>query len=206
MYVIPWYPGVAERMAAVVPEARLVICVRDPIERAISHFLFRRAGGWDRRDLDTALASPAGLYVALGRYWSLLEPFLVHFPPERLLVVDQARLLRHRRETVRSVYRFAGVDDSFWSPKTDREVNRSGEMGARWRLMSRLRRARVMQPARRLPSEVKWAVERLTGAGSEAAPPPQLDPAVAAELSATLADDVARLRELTGQRFAGWSV
>jgi hypothetical protein len=203
-YVAPWFPGVAERMAAVVPEARLLFCVRDPIERAVSHYLMKRAGG-ERRDLDTALASPSSMYVALGRYWSLLQPFLARFPPERLMVVDQDELRRKRRETVRAVYRFAGLDDSFWSPKIEREPNRSGLMGRRRALMFKLRRTRLMQPAYRFPAEVRMAVERLAGAGKEM-PRPKPAPGVAAELSEIFSEEVARLREFSGQRFAGWSV
>jgi hypothetical protein len=62
-----------------------------------------------------------------------------------------------------------------------------------------------MQPAFRLPNNVKWAVERLAGAGSSP-PRPQPDPGLRDELSASVADDVACLRELTGKPFAGWSL
>jgi Sulfotransferase family len=203
-YVSPWYPGVPERMAAVVPEARLLFCVRDPIERAISEYLMMRAGQ-EQRPLETALASPTGRYVALGRYWSRLQPFLAHFPPDRLLVVDQDELRRRRRETIRAIYRFAGLDESFSSPQFQREPNRTGRMGRRRGLMFKLRRLRVMRPSYRLPEGVKGTVERLAGATSEA-PRPQLDPALRAELSAIFADEVERVREFTGQRFAGWSV
>ena len=203
-YVAPWYRGVAERLAAVLPEARLVICVRDPVERAISHLHMRTAAG-ERREPADALVDPASGYVALGRYWSLLQPFLARFPPERLLVVDQHELLHRRRETMRSVFSFAGIDDSFWSPLMEREPNRSGRMGLRRRGMFRLRRMRAMQPAFHLPDGAKWRLERLAGAGG-GEQRPRLEPQRRAELAALFADDVARLRTLTGKRFAGWSV
>jgi len=72
-YVAPWYRGVAERLAAVLPEARLLICVRDPVERAISHLHMRTAAG-ERREPADALVDPASGYVALGRYSRCSSP------------------------------------------------------------------------------------------------------------------------------------
>ena len=37
----PLYEGVAERMARVVPDAKLVYLVRDPVERVVSHYTHR---------------------------------------------------------------------------------------------------------------------------------------------------------------------
>jgi hypothetical protein len=54
----PRVAGVPARMAQVVPSARLVYIVRDPIERTISAYRFRRwIIGGERREIDQALAS-----------------------------------------------------------------------------------------------------------------------------------------------------
>ena len=203
-YTAPWFPDVAERMAAVVPRARLVFCVRDPIERAISHYLHFRSDGRERRDADDALAHLDGPYVVRSRYHASLEPFLRHFPREQVLVLPAEHLLRQRREVIQEVYRFVGVDDSFWSPKLDRERNRGERVGGLQWATRRLGSTRPGRLAYRLPDEVKWTLERLAPGRSAARP--VLTSALRERLRAHFRDDVARLRELTGKDFAGWSV
>src|SRR3954454_424581 len=47
----PVWDGVPERAAAVIPKARLVYLVRDPIDRIESHYLQRRLQDGARRDI-----------------------------------------------------------------------------------------------------------------------------------------------------------
>ena len=67
------------------PGARLVYLVRDPIVRALSHYHHHRAEGSERRDLAAALCDPASQYVARVRYhervWLLFKiwPVLLVF-------------------------------------------------------------------------------------------------------------------------------
>jgi hypothetical protein len=42
-YTSPSFPRAAERMARIVPGARLVYLMRDPLERAVSQYLYHRA-------------------------------------------------------------------------------------------------------------------------------------------------------------------
>ena len=55
--------GVAERMRAVLGEARLVYMVRDPIDRMLSHYLHNVGGGYETARWPTALADPEPAYV-----------------------------------------------------------------------------------------------------------------------------------------------
>jgi hypothetical protein len=204
-YTAPWFPEVAERMASVVPDAKLVFIVRDPIERALSHYLHFRADGRERRPADEALAHLDGPYVVRSRYHAALEPYLRHFPRSSVLVISGEDLLRRRRETMREVYAFVGVDDSFWSPKHERERNRTERAGAVQWTARRLASTRLGRLAYRLPEDAKWAVERLAPARRSAARP-VLGDAVSERLRSHLRGDAARLRELTGKAFADWSV
>src|SRR5436190_1843341 len=93
---LPTHRGVPARMANVVPEARLIYVVRDPIERLVSHYHMAIATGRERRPLRAAVADfSESWYVAHGRYWMQLEPYLRRFAPEQVLVVDQDDLARN---------------------------------------------------------------------------------------------------------------
>ncbi len=122
-YTSPSYPEAAERMARVVPDARLVYAVRDPVERAVSQYLHHRADGAERRPIEEALLDSASQYLARSRYYARLEPYLAKFPRGQIFICAQEDLSLERRTTVRELYRFAGVDDSFWSPSHELRWN-----------------------------------------------------------------------------------
>lgn len=205
-YTAPWFPGVADRMAEVVPDARIVYLVRDPVERAISHYMHARALGRESRDADEALAHPGSAYVAHGRYHSRLRPFLERFARERILVVAQEDLLADRRETMRSVYGFLGVDSAFWAPALARERERTGARGPGSRVLHRVREAVPERLKYGLPRELASQAERLL----YRRPGREIErPALSGWLRKTLAarfeDEAARLRALTGRDFPHWS-
>ena len=163
-YTSPDHPEVARRMAAVVPGVRLVYLVRDPIERAVSQYRHHRADGTEPRPVADALLDPGSQYIARGRYFDRLTPFLRTFAREQILVVSQEDLLRDPDRSLNLVYRFLEVKPS----------------------------VPAAPPARR------WNVARV----GDVVLPRQLRDRLGREF----ADDVARLREFTGQRFATWSV
>jgi len=203
----PRYRGVPERIHRIVPGARLVYLVRDPIERIVSHFAHRqivRPGA-----LEDAFAEPGrreGL-VAPSRYWLQLEQYLELFAPERILILDSDELRARRVETLERVFAFLGVDASFRSPaftathnraSQHSRPNRAGRLvgGALRRALSpeRAQVLRARAPAA-LKAPFRTAVER-----------PILSPKLRAQLADELRDDVERLRAHTGQAFAAWSL
>ncbi len=114
-YTSPSFPEVPERMARIVPEVRLVYIARDPIERAVSQYLHHRADGTERRPVEEALLDPQSQYLERSRYHARLEPYLERFPRGQIFICSQEDLLMRRRATLRGLYRFAGVEESFWS-------------------------------------------------------------------------------------------
>jgi hypothetical protein len=150
-YTSPSFPEAAERMLCVVPGARLVYAVRDPIERAVSQYLHHRVDGTERRSIGEALLDPGSQYLDRSRYHERLEPYLARFPTERIFICAQEDLATRPRETLRELYRFAGVDDSFRPPADDRRPYTS--RGAQATLGERLRR--------RLAAELSEDADRL---------------------------------------------
>jgi hypothetical protein len=109
-YTSPDHPGVAARMAAVVPDVRLVYLVRDPVERALSQYRHHVRDGSEHRQVDEALTDPASQYVTRSRYHERLLPFLEEFSRERILIVAQEHLREEPQRTLRRVCRFVGAD------------------------------------------------------------------------------------------------
>jgi len=127
-YTSPSYPQVAGRMAELIPGARLVYAVRDPIDRAISQYWHHWREGAETRTPEQALLDPDSQYVARGRYAERLAPFLATGAFEgRILVVAQEQFRDERRRTLGRLFAFAGVDERFWSPAMGERRNAAPE-------------------------------------------------------------------------------
>ena len=124
-YTSPDSVVAAERMAAVIPEARLVYLVREPLERAVSQYDHHVRDGTERRPVAEALLDPASQYVDRSRFHERLQPYLELFDKERLHVVVSERLRTHRRAELRKVFAHAGADPDFWSA----DLNTSHHVG-----------------------------------------------------------------------------
>jgi hypothetical protein len=203
-YTFPRPPGIAERMASVVPEAKLILLVRDPVERLLSQYLNERSLRDERRPLAEAVSGPNNAYVARSRYAANLRPFLECFPRSNIHLDRQEELLQHRRETMRRIFAFLEVDEGFWSPSMERLRNTSGRKGRAFRFAERLRRRRVVAPLYRLPPEAKWRIERLVARGRPPIERPTVEPALRRTLVGELEGDIVELEELTGWDLSAW--
>jgi hypothetical protein len=203
-YTLPWCPDVATRMASVVPEAKLVFLVRDPVERLVSQYLNYRALGRERRSLAEAVSGTHTVYLARSRYVASLRPFLDRYPRSSLHFDRQEELLAHRRETMRRIFAFLGVDAEFWSPNMERLRNASGRKGLAFRLAERLRRRSLVAPLYRMRPEVKWRIERLLSTREPVVERPAVDPGLRRALVAELESDIGELEGLTGWDLSAW--
>jgi hypothetical protein len=205
----PRFQGVAERMRSVVPDARLIYLVRNPIDRMLSHYLHNLGGGYDDRPLAEALSDPDSGYLARSRYFLQLEPYLEAFGPERIEVISREELKRDRAATLRRVFERLGVDPGFSSEQFEREWETgTAKGGGRFRIMDRAVRLPGLRALDRnfdrLPESLRWLVERLVhdpDAGE--APKPVVPAELRERLTEVLRADVERLETLTGRRF-GW--
>lgn len=206
----PRREGAPERIKALVPEARFIYLVRDPIERSVSHYRMAAALMGETRPLGEALrdalADPASRYIAPSLYATQLELYLRHFPAERILVVDQAQLLAERRATLGEVFSFLAVADEIDAAALAEEKLSS----AGWRaapagyagFVGRVVTPRVRWVPRGLRRSVRGALERTLWRPIDAS----LDDELRARLEQLYAPEAERLRQLTGGRFASWAV
>jgi hypothetical protein len=207
--VFPRRTGVPERIKELVPEIKLIYLVRDPIERTIAQYQLQVATANERRSLGDALGDltdPYSLYTCPSLYARQLEKYLEFFPSERLLVVEQADLLNERRATLREIFAFLGVDETFEAPQFEEELNTSEahRTYSRFIVVSRWARGTVLlRLPRGLRVSMRRAVERVVSRPLE---PPVLSEDLRARLHELYAEDVALLRRMTGKKFPTWSI
>ena len=121
----PQHQGVPERMASVVPDAKLIYMVRDPLERIAAHWVHNYAKRREKGTLAETLMHPNTSYVTRSKYAMQLERFLEHYPKEQVLVFQQSELRHKRMETLRQVFDFVGVDAAFDHPRFEQERHRT---------------------------------------------------------------------------------
>jgi hypothetical protein len=207
---LPFSEGTAERMRETLgPDVKLIYMVRDPIERAVSHYLHARAAGRERRTLAEGLGNFETRYVLRSMYATQLEPFVEAFGAERIHVDTQAALLRDRAATMRRIFRFLEVDEEFTSPQFERLWEVSAGKTRKFTIAYRLtRRLGGTERWGTLPLPLRWLGERVTLARGRkgGVPRPQVPPELQTRLAEHFAPEVARLRELSGLRLEGWCV
>jgi hypothetical protein len=201
----PLHDGVPERVAQVIPDARLVYLVRHPIERMRSHYLHRVLQGKEHAPLDEAVLTDPN-YLDTSRYAMQIDRYLDWFTRAQLLVITAEALRNDRLDTLRRVCEFLGVDAGWQPPELEREYNRTGE------LRPQLLAPRPVVLAIRLAVRVGLpprTARRLSYRPSRTAVVPDqiaFSEPVRQRLEAALHDDVARLRDHLGPDFDGWGI
>lgn len=207
----PLRAGAAERIKDLIPEAKIIYLVRDPVARTVSHYRHRVSVSGERRSLREVLddhPQPSELgETCMSLYASQLESYLRCFPEESIRVVDQAEFLTDRNAVLREVFAFLSVDETFSSRHFNTEKLKSSERRTYPSGYNRFMR-RVVAPAGRwIPPHVRHAFRRNA---EKYLFPPLPEPALESDLRSRLEQlygpEVERLRALTGKEFATWSI
>src|SRR5947209_14672322 len=102
------YRGVPERMAQVIPQARLVYVVRDPLARMQSMYMHQVSAGREHRRPEAALLDDR--YLGPSLYGFQLAAFLDHFDRSQVLVIASEVLRDRPREALSAVFDHLAVD------------------------------------------------------------------------------------------------
>lgn len=106
----PWTPA---RLAAVAPRTKVLVSLRDPVERYVS--------GLGHAAITAQIGVPVDSltsigHVARGQYLAQMRNLLRHFDRRRILVLQFERALADPAGEVRRLYAFLGIDPSFEPP------------------------------------------------------------------------------------------
>lgn len=189
------------------PDMRIVILLREPVDRAYSSYQYMRARGFEpcERFIEAVDKEPARRegnwhhlwhYTAMSHYADAVSTFRTRFGPEQVGVWFFDDLERDYESTVGQILRFIGAPAVEGEASGVPRVNISGT--PRWEAAHRLiasatRNERVRTSVKRLTSyrlreRVRRATLRPTG----------VDPADRAALSPLFDDDLAQLSTLLG--------
>lgn len=199
------FPGVPERMAATCPDARLVYVLRDPVVRAESQFRHSVLIGDLKPDLAEFGTSHEYRHILdASLYARQLDAYLAHFDRDAILVLDFDDLVADPQGTMDRVHAHVGAPARAIADEGAR--NDSAQLS---RVPAPILRF-VQSPAGRAVAGLVGRATRDRVRGLLARGRARQVPPFPEELRARLRDDVApdtaRLREMTGMTFPGWSV
>jgi hypothetical protein len=138
-----YFPWIAERLKAYNPRMKLIILLRNPIDRAYSHYQMERARGWEWLPFSLAIRIEAlRLYLAKhdssersslrthsycdrGFYSRQIHNLQRYFPKEQMLILLNEDLQNNHSQTLQRVYQFLGVNSNVDIPVQERVL--SGE-------------------------------------------------------------------------------
>ena len=113
-----------ERIKQDVPNAKLVLILRNPVDRFFSAVRFEHARGrYGTTPLEEILAQSNERNFDRGRYAKHLSRWLQHFPKERIHILMYEDVMSNPAQTIKDVFGFLGVDDAFSAPSTHSSFN-----------------------------------------------------------------------------------
>ncbi|MEZ6127624.1 MAG: sulfotransferase [Planctomycetaceae bacterium] len=202
------HPEAAQRIAECCPDVRLLVMLRNPFDRALSHLMHEAQNEYGGvADLTAehfrVLADRDERFVRRSCYAAGLDGFLKHFRRDRIGLFFYEDVAERPLDLIQRVYRFLAVDDSFVPDGLQTAMNRSEE----YRYVTLYRAvAKVSQTAKSFPvtrNLLEWIHRRttlreqafafLTKDGGR----PKLTAAdvLTAEQLQTIASDLRRLRQ-----------
>jgi len=127
----------AEALAAMIPDAKIVFVLRNPIERAISNYRFSVMHGVEQISMVDAFTQEAErvekydhqrysvspyAYLRRGRYIEYIEMYERYFRPEQIHVLIYEQMVASE-DAIRGLYAFLGVATDFRAPTRGEVIN-----------------------------------------------------------------------------------
>jgi sulfotransferase family protein len=200
-------PQAADRIRALLPQARIICVLRHPVDRAYSDYqMYLRSGGRQfdpTRDLTagSVWARPDSHWMRIGKYHEQLSRYFDAFPRGQIDVFLFDDLKRSPLGVVQELYRFLDVDPAF-VPDLDTPHNVGGMPASRLLegvFTSGAIRS-VVEPW--IPKRAANWVRRLRTRNMRQAPP--LPPELRQELTGHFHDDIAKTSALIGRSLEHW--
>ncbi len=136
------YDNVPERISSDMPDVKIIMCLRNPIDRAFSQYRMSKRRGIEKRTFCEAVDQqlidrPANddelfkvkdtEYLAPGEYGRIYTNFLKHFSRENITIIYSDDLLNNKEETLKIILSFLGLDFSIPLDILDKEYHIGGK-------------------------------------------------------------------------------
>jgi hypothetical protein len=201
------YYQVPPRLFELMPRVRLVALLRNPIDRAFSHYRMALrentyTGTFEEMISNQIKSSSINPLLTHGEYGENLDRFLSYFPQESLLIIFTTDLAQRPQSVLDAILLHLGLKPEFY-PKNLGQHYHKGGTRQRWPWLIPLARKTILVwwLFQRLPETCKQVVKlRLYTTNIVPTPPPPLDPGLRRKLVKYYRSDVRKLEALIGRK------
>ena len=117
-----------DRIIKDMPNTKIIACLRDPIDRAFSHY---------NNDIKAGLLNPKitfsqaihqnSEYINRGLYFDKIKTLIEYKKRDQLLILVYEDSQKNPKKFIQNIYRFLEVDDSFLPPSLYQKINVSSK-------------------------------------------------------------------------------
>ncbi len=198
----------AGRIRQVVPQAKLIAVLRNPVDRAYSHYAFNRKWLAEKLSFRDAIKAEAARsqtvyryrfdYLQRGLYYRQLSAYFKLFPKNQICVLLYDDMCKNPAHFLKEVFAFLEVDENF-KPNLSVRYNVSGiPRGAITRAI-----IRTARPLRRW-LEANLPAPLLSRAAQSMLRRQTIEVADRAQLAEYFREDISRLEELIQCDLTAW--
>jgi Sulfotransferase family len=216
----PFYlymPGARRRIAEELPQAKLIVIVRDPIDRAYSNWMHLWVDGlepisdfvpaWHAEDRRVVRGwAPFWHYRRLGRYGEQLADLFEFVERDKVLVLRYWQLVSHPDETLNRVARFLGIAEDQVTTIPPDNARPFVQPGLRASLLGRVIRAGAATASYAPPEVWRRASKSLVSLLQHGGPSqrPKLAAVQRTALLENCLDDISLLEQTLSESFEDW--
>lgn len=208
-------PNVPQKIKALIPDCKMIVTLRNPVERTISHYKLRVNEGKENRSLDEVIAhetqflpiinAPLDTYaITFSFYHAHLSRFLEVFPREQLHIELLDDFTRDTQSVLKRIYEFLGVSTDYL-PEATNIYNK--HQGSRSKTVSRVISEdsplkRFLQNALPTPLKImiRNTIHRLNAKNVEIV----IHEETLKELHKLFREDTLKLQDLLGRDLSHW--
>ena len=190
---LPTYPRTLDRMAAALGQVRILYIIRNPVARAVSHYMHE----WSMGGMSAGIAEEAAAHpemVDYGRYGMQIAPFVERFGRENVCLLSLEGMKADPAGALAEACRFVGLDAApVWHPEAG-EQNVSAERYRRLPFQRLIVDNPVATALRRtlVPKGLRERIRKARSIG----PKPELPEALRQRMVAEFLEDRAHLAEM----------
>lgn len=140
-----FHPLVPGRMKKVIPKARLLVILREPVERAYSHYQYAVKNGNETRSFADAISHEVeqveaekeklkkgqsfdnrllqnNSYISRSHYHEQLERWFQYYSPEQLFILSSEYFFSRHQEALEQIRAFLGLNLNAYPPRQELPV------------------------------------------------------------------------------------
>jgi len=130
---------VEKRIYKDMSNAKIIAILRNPIDRAFSHYRMLVKRGYETRNFDEAVNDlikgntglsgydePDNDYLAFSKYGEILQPYFDNFPNKNILILTSDELRDKPDKTLAKIFKFLNIDSSYTTSNVKKEARKGG--------------------------------------------------------------------------------